>query len=142
MQRTIADSLDFVASGYQQPTDLARLILHNFVISGREDVFVVGLPIDVAMCVHTQDGLQVDAATCVHFLPCIIQRNDLCPQRRCENPFHVLIEGLQARQNRLRGNLQIFALAASMFEVKVQELNAKAGILYGFFFDKVSPVLI
>ena len=143
---TFAGSQAFVGprhkqQGFQLPTDLAILIHHNLVTTGREDVLVVGLPIDAAMCVHTQDGLQVDAAMCVHFLPCIIQRNDLCPQRRCENPFHVLIEELQARQNRLRGNLQILAHAALMFESP--ELNAKVGVLCGGSpSDKVSPGLI
>ena len=89
---TFADSIAFVGRmpkqhGLQLPTDLARLILHNLVTTGRENVLVVGLPIDAAMCVHTQDGLQVDAAMCVHFLPCIIQRNDLCPQRGVRIPF-------------------------------------------------------
>ena len=128
---TSADSPDFgtlirrIDNKHQNPTEAARLIHHNLVISDVEDVLFVQRPASAVMCYV--GGFQVDAAMCVHFLPCIIQRNDLCPQRRCENPFYVLIEGLlQARQNRLRGNLQIFALVALMFEVL--ELNAKVGV--------------
>ena len=49
MRATFADSPAFVGPmvkqhGHQLPTDLVRLILHNLVKTGREDVLVVGLP--------------------------------------------------------------------------------------------------
>ena len=64
---TFADGLAMVVlmqteNGMQLPTDLARLILHNLVMTDRENVLVAGLPIDA---LRTQDGLQVDAAMCV-----------------------------------------------------------------------------
>ena len=51
MRWTFADSIASVGPfinqhGLQPPTDLARLILHNLVITDREDVLVVGLPLD------------------------------------------------------------------------------------------------